>query len=817
MMNYKWFLTVAIISAAAFQMSAQVSFGEASDFNNGWKFIMDDDVAFINKEYADTAWRSLNVPHDWSIEAVPSPEQASCTGYLPGGVGWYRKSFEITDTLPKHYIYFEGVYNRSDVYLNGHKLGYRPNGYSSFMYDMTPYIQPGENVLAVRVDHSRSADSRWYTGSGIYRDVYMISAPESHIAQWGVGYELKKLTKGKAVIAVDVKVDNPQSDMSVSAYISDREGNRVSEISTVKAQDYNTLSLTIKNPQLWSVKTPNLYTLHTQLLENGKRIDSSEIPIGLRTLRFDADKGFFLNGENMKIKGVCLHHDAGALGAAVPRSVWKRRLEELKDLGVNAIRMSHNPQAPVVYDLCDELGLMVMDEASDEWEFPKRKWLKGWNVGEPGFQGNYDFFEEWIDRDVEDMVRRDRNHPSVILWSIGNEVDYPNDPYSHPVLNGTEITQPMYGGYDPEAPNAERIGKIAKRLTSVVRNVDRSRPVTGALAGVVMSNETEYPEAVDVVGYNYTESRYDEDHAKYPRRVIYGSENRHDYPAWKAVRDNDFISGQFIWTGADYLGESGRWPSRGMGTGMLDFASFRKPTGNFRASLWSEKPFTYLGTYPKRGDYFSIYAPDIWNYDDGQMIRVVCFTNAPKARLMLNGEEIGALKEKNDSTGMVSWDIPYKAGVLTGIGCDEQGNKLSEYEIPTFGRPYELRAYSVGEPLSPDNDVAQVVVEILDENGNLVKFGDNEINCRVEGPGEIMALENGNNRDMSGLNRHVRRAYNGRLLIYLRRSTEPSHGTAHGGNPFDFFEHGKEKKFDPTAPIKLKLTSRLLHPTEITL
>jgi beta-galactosidase/beta-glucuronidase len=262
----------------------------------------------------------------------------------------------------------------------------------------------------------------------------------------------------------------------------------------------------------------------------------------------------------MKVKGVCLHHDAGVLGAVVPPEVWRRRIEALKAMGANAIRMSHNPQAPIVYDLCDELGMLVMDEGSDEWEFPKRKWIKGWNKGEPGYEGTYDFFEEWIERDITDIVRRDRNHPSVFLWSVGNEVDYPNDPYSHPVLDGSSISQPMFGGYDPKRPNAERIGKIAKRLAACIRAVDSSRPVTGALAGVVMSNETEYPEAVDVVGYNYTEERYDTDHAKYPNRIIYGSETRNDFSAWKAVRDREHIFGQFIWTGTDYLGESGAWP-----------------------------------------------------------------------------------------------------------------------------------------------------------------------------------------------------------------------------------------------------------------
>lgn len=789
----RWLLSGAILLISTTSADAQVSFGHAHNFNKGWKFILEDDSVFREPAYADTAWRVLTLPHDWSIEGIPSPDKASCTGYLPGGVGWYRKTFEITDTMPKHYIYFEGVYNRSDVYLNGHKLGYRPNGYSSFMYDMTPWLKHGENVLAVRADHSREADSRWYTGSGIYRDVYMISAPESHISQWGVGYKVKRLTGKIGEIEVDVKVDNPSKGMKVSAYLTDKDGSTVSDRVTVSAKENNILTLKVKNPKMWSTNSPYLYSLHTELIDNGKVIDSSETTAGLRTVRFDADKGFFLNGKNMKIKGVCLHHDAGVLGAVVPRAVWKRRLEELKKIGVNAIRMSHNPQAPVVYDLCDELGLMVMDEASDEWEFPKRKWLKGWNQGKPGFQGNSDFFEEWIDRDVEDMVLRDRNHPSVILWSIGNEVDYPNDPYSHPVLDGSEITQPMYGGYQPDAPRAERIGKIAKRLSERVRAIDSSRPVTGALAGVVMSNETEYPEAVDVVGYNYTESRYEEDHASYPDRVIYGSENRHDYQAWKAVRDNDFISGQFIWTGADYLGESGRWPSRGMGTGMLDFASFRKPTGNFRASLWNEEPFTYIGTYPKRGNFQSIYASDIWNYEDRQPIRVVCYTNAPQARLLLDGEEVGKLTEKNDSTGIIFWDIPFRAGTLKAEGCDMQGNKLSEYEIKTFGRPYALKAYPVGEPLSETNDIAQVVVEILDEEGNPVKFGDNEIFCRVRGNGKLLGLESGNNRDMTAPHDRVRRAYNGRLLAYIQR-------TGH-----------------PEEPITLSFNSRLLNGATVTL
>ena len=534
-----------------------------------------------------------------------------------------------------------------------------------------------------------------------------------------------------------------------------------------------------------------LYTLKTELFCDGKRIDGSSTNVGLRTLKFDANKGFALNGKWMKVKGVCLHHDAGVLGAVVPPEVWERRLRNLKEVGVNAIRMSHNPQAPVLYDLCDRMGFLVMDEASDEWEFPKRKWIKGWNVGEPSYDGTFDFFEEWIERDVTDMVRRDRNHPCIFLWSIGNEVDYPNDPYSHPVLDGTTINQPMFGGYKPDAPDAMRIGKIAKRLAACVRAVDTSRPVTGALAGVVMSNQTEYPEAVDVVGYNYTENRYDEDHATYPDRVIYGSETGVGIEAWHAVRDKEFIFGQFLWTGTDYLGESGRWPSRGLYTGLLDFGSFPKPRGYFRASLWSEKPVTYIGTYPKH-DWVSMDAWDLWNYEPGQLIRVVCYTNAPQARLLLNGKEVGQMKPYDDKSGIIYWDIPYQDGELRAEGCDATGKVLSSYVIKTSGRPYALRATVDKEVLSPDKATAHVTIEVVDEQGTIVKLGDNDITCQIEGPARLLGLEGSNNSDMSDYTDNHHRAFHGRLLAYIQTTGEK-------------------------GEIRVKLTSPLLKGTEVVL
>lgn len=798
-MKNKAFFIILLGLLVCTVVQAQVSFGEAKKFNENWLFSLSDDSLGASASYDDSKWRKLDLPHDWSVEGQLSPSLASCTGYLPGGIGWYRKHFQVADKAARHYIYFEGAYNRSEVYLNGHLLGKRPNGYISFMYDMTPYLKEGDNVLAVRIDHSRYADSRWYTGSGIYRDVWMISAPDIHFAQWGIGWHATSLTDKQAVVSVDMEVEKhvkAAGALEISAALYDAEGTLVAQGSKKVADKAEgiakeTISLKVKKPRRWNLDAPYLYTLKTELLCDGKRIDVSSTSVGLRTLKFDANKGFALNGEWMKVKGVCLHHDAGVLGAVVPPEVWERRLKNLKEIGVNAIRMSHNPQAPVLYDLCDRMGFLVMDEASDEWEFPKRKWIKGWNVGEPSYDGSFDFFEEWIERDVTDMVRRDRNHPCIFLWSIGNEVDYPNDPYSHPILDGTTINQPMFGGYKPDAPDAMRIGKIAKRLAACVRAVDTSRPVTGALAGVVMSNQTEYPQAVDVVGYNYTENRYDEDHATYPDRVIYGSETGVGIEAWHAVRDKEFIFGQFLWTGTDYLGESGRWPSRGLYTGLLDFGSFPKPRGYFRASLWSEKPVTYIGTYPKH-DWVSMDAWDLWNYEPGQLIRVVCYTNAPQARLLLNGKEVGQMKPYDDKSGIIYWDIPYQDGELRAEGCDATGKVLSSYAIKTSGRPYALRATVDKEVLSTDKATAHVTIEVVDEQGTIVKLGDNDVTCQIEGPARLLGLEGSNNGDMSDYTDNHHRAFHGRLLAYIQTTGEK-------------------------GEIRVKLTSPLLKGAEVVL
>ena len=762
------------------QAFSQVSFGRAENINSGWKFTEQDILSASSQYFDDSAWADVDLPHDWSVCHEASEAYPSCMGYLPAGVGMYRKCLDIPETASgrKFYIYFEGVYNRSTVWINGHCLGSRPNGYVSFMYDLTPYLDfGGKNVVTVRVDHSRGADSRWYTGSGIYRNVWLVESSDIHIAQWGV-YAVPVMEKnGKWRLDVETEVENgsgSEAEIIVYNHLKSPSGETVAKSKKkikvgAGTSDKVTSSLKVSNPELWNLDNPALYSLETVVVKDRRTVDSTLTKTGFREFRFSPDSGFFLNGKNMKMKGVCLHHDAGVLGAAVPKVVWKERLETLKELGCNAIRTTHNPHAPYLYDLCDELGLLVLDEAFDEWEFPKRKWIDGWNVGTPLFEGSYDFFEEWSGRDLADMVKRDRNHVSIFAWSIGNEVDYPNDPYSHPVLDGggdSGFTQPVFGGYRPEAPDAMRLGAIAERLAGVVRKYDLSRPVTAGLAGVAMSNATEYPSALDITGYNYTESRYVTDHLKYPERVIFGSENRHDFHAWKSVTDNDHIFGQFLWTGIDYLGESTPWPARGFGSGLLDFASYIKPLGYFRKALWSDEPFIRISTYKEPCTPENSW--DVWNYSPGDTVNVVCFTNSHSAELKLNGEPAGDRKSRDSETGMIVWKVPYSAGVLEVEGFDENGRRTAVHSIKTAGSPAKLDVC-----LSEKDETEGIYildVRILDKNGLQVNDADNNVTCSLAGPASILGMESGSNTDMSLFDGTSRKAFKGRLKVYVKRT-----------------------------------------------
>lgn len=488
-------------------------------FNSGWKFYKGDVREGEKILLDDQEWRSVQLPHDWSIEGPFSNEWASGTGYLPGGIGWYRKSFTIPeDQQGKHlYLYFDGVYKNSEVWINETYLGKRPNGYASFYYDITPHLKKGSNVVAVKVDHRDFADSRWYTGSGINRNVYLIATPPVHFNIWGIAFTTPSVSREAARVVIDAGISNPmatpQARKLVAALLSS-DGTVVAkaekDISIPAGESTERVEFTVNGPRLWSATDPNVYRLRMSLVESGKPSDIVEEQVGFRTFAFDSEKGFTLNGEPIKLKGVCFHDDAGALGSAVPRDVWERRLKIVKDLGCNAIRMSHNPHQDYLYDLCDKMGFLVQDEAFDEWEVGKNKWIAGWNVGTPGKDGYNKDFEAWADIDLRDMILRNRNRVSIIMWSIGNEIDYPNDPYTHEILNTGRNPQ-IYGrGYQPGNPPASRLGEMATHLVDVVKQYDTTRAITAALAGVVMSNTTAYPGVLDIVGYNYQEYRYED-------------------------------------------------------------------------------------------------------------------------------------------------------------------------------------------------------------------------------------------------------------------------------------------------------------------
>lgn len=775
-----------LILLVLFSISLKISFSQGfgqSVLLKEWYFINEDVKSGSKASIDHSKWQRVVIPHDWSVKRFASPHLSSCTGYLPGGIGWYRTEFEVNEPQKdkRFYIYFEGVYNNSEVYINGELLGKRPNGYVSFMYDLTSYINhETTNVIAVRVDHSKDADSRWYTGSGIYRDVHLVTANQLHIDEWGVFYTTELQTKDMALINIETSLVNhaKKNKVTVIQKLTDVDGKTVNtseKILEIIENEKATVNhqLNVANPQLWDIDNPYLYKLVTTIVHKRKIIDEKITNVGIRKLTFDHDKGFALNDKWIKIKGVCLHHDAGVLGAAVPKVVWKERLLQLKKIGVNGIRMSHNPQATDLYDLCDELGFLVKDEAFDEWEFPKKKWITGWNKGTPGFQGSAEYFNEWSKEDLKSVVLKNRNHPSVIMWSIGNEVDYPNDPYSHPSLDSIKINQKWIPGYKKDQPHASRLGNIAKELAAVVRTYDESRPVTAALAGAAMSNHTEYPGVLDAVGYNYTEHRYQADHDQYPNRILYGSETKHHYKNWKAVTDNEFIFGQFIWTGADYLGEAGRYPSRGARSGMVDLANHIKPRGYFRKALWTGTSTAYMGTYliPKSKNRISIDAPKNWNYEVGDSVRVVCYTNCEEAELWLNGKVAGKRKPYNNEVAIIYWDIVFEPGKLEVICYNKGQKKVTDYII-TNTRPQKMVAKSNTSILKGKYDVAIITLNIIDDQGNHVYQGDNEITCIVKGDGELLGLENASNNVAENYLDNKHRCKNGRLVAYIHSTKE---------------------------------------------
>ncbi len=743
------------------------------DFDFDWKFIKADPAGAQAVEFDDSTWRNVNIPHDWSIEGPYSDQWASGTGYLPGGIGWYRKTFRLDRALQSKRIAieFDGIYNNSEVWLNGQFLGKRPFGYISFQYDLTPYLRFGssDNVLAVRVDHSKFADSRWYTGSGIYRHVRLCITNPIRIDYCGTFVTTPAVNEQYATIQVQTALTNSSTaDQTLTLTLTvEDSARRIVAIAQAKqslaAGQSQTVSreLAVQNPVLWSPDNPAMYTLHSTVSVNGRMIDNTTTPFGIRTFGFDPDKGFFLNGVNMKIKGVCLHHDAGCVGAAVPEKMWVRRLTAMKEIGANAIRCSHNPPAPEFLDLCDRMGFLVMDEAFDEFTPGKNKWVKGWNQGTPSRAGYNEVFEEWAVRDIQDMVRRDRNHPSIILWSIGNEIDYANDPFSHPVLGND---------YRPGNPPASDLTRYGTRLVEAVKALDTTRPVTAALANAAMSNAVGFGDILDVVGYNYQEHRYPEDHTAYPNRRLLGSENSLSLNAWEAVVYNEYISGQFLWTGIDYLGEASGWPVKHWDRSLYDLCGFKKPQGWFRQSLWAAEPMVYIACQemPEPGQpRFGRPLQPHWNWP-GKTVRVTCYTNCDEVELFLNDVSLGTKPYSEARQRVLSWQVPFQPGTLKALGR-RNGSPVSEYYLQTPGKPAAVELVCDADTLAADGkDICHVEFRIVDAAGIRIPDAEHLVTFTLSGPAAIIGLDNANPVSHEPHQGNKRKAFNGRGLAVIQ-------------------------------------------------
>ncbi|MBR4669245.1 MAG: glycoside hydrolase family 2 [Butyrivibrio sp.] len=573
----------------------------------GWKFHYGECEEAWYKGFDDSSWEVVTVPHDFAVTAPFSEEYSSGTGYLRGGIAWYRLSVKIPEEYKGKRIslVFDGIYKNSYVWVNSYFMGKRPYGYSEIVYDISDRASFGDEptVICVKVVHTDISDSRWFTGSGITRKVSLVVSEKIAPVMHGLSFNTVIIgssgDKSVAEVNVSQKIFTSvgvEDKVHVRCVFYDDKGMQV--LSMEKELEKNEGGVsdvrfwgTIEYPKLWSVDEPNLYTLDTFIKIGMEEYLADSQKVGIRTISFDPDKGFSLNGINMKLKGVCVHHDGGCLGAAMKKEVWRRRLELLKKAGCNAIRCSHNPHMPELYELCDELGFLVIDEAFDEWENPKNKWHQGHNVYPPKHQGYYEDFPTWHEEDLRTMIRRDKNHPSVIMYSIGNEIDYPNDPYCHPIFtkmtgNNDNNKPAKEMEYDVNKPNMERLVAIARELADIVRDEDPTKPVTAAAAFPELSSKLGFNDVMDVVGYNYKEHLYAADHKRFPGKPFVGSENSHSLEAWNAVKDNDFICGQFLWTGIDYLGEAHGWPIHGSGAGFITTAGFPKEEFNERAQLW---------------------------------------------------------------------------------------------------------------------------------------------------------------------------------------------------------------------------------------
>ena len=749
------------ISAFSSVLHAQ---GRASTpFDSDWLFFKGDAADASKPEFADASWRKLYVPHDWSIEGPFDAKNTTSGsgGYLPSGVGWYRKHFEVNaDKKGKRvFIEFDGVMANSDVWINGVHLGKRPNGYVSFAYDLTEHINFGnDNVISVKADNSGQPASRWYAGAGIYRHVRLVATGPIYMEKWATFVSTPKTSQTEATVNVATEVVNRSAaagKISLEVKLFDAAGKVVatektepSDISAGGSLNFQQ-QLTVKNPRLWNLESPSMCRAEVRIIAGGRTIDTESVAFGIRSFEFVPATGFWLNGKNFKIKGACLHHDGSALGAAVPLAVWERRLNELRKLGVNAIRTAHNPPAPEFLDLTDRMGFLVMDELFDQWTKAKNP-----------FDYHKDF-NEWSKIDVRDTVRRDRNHPSVIIYSAGNEIR------------------------DNHA-NQEKAKHTLQSLVDTFHANDPTRPVTQALFRPNIEGANDYnnglAEILDVVGQNYREKEILAAYKQKPTRKILGTENTHDLSQWLALRDNPEYSGQFIWVGVDYLGESAAWPNYAYGKGLLDRTAMPRPTGFQRQSWWSDRPMVHISrrvapataspTDPgwevaeqrRTQTLFADWTPkDLGPHQENAEV----YSNCEEVELFLNGKSLGSkTKPANDSPR--NWMVNFEAGTLKAVG--KNGGKIvAEFELKTAGKPARIVLSADKNKVAYDwNDVVHIRATVVDANGVIVPSANDLINFVASGSGVIAAVDSGDNADHDPFQATKRTAFQGTCFGLLK-------------------------------------------------
>lgn len=716
-------------------------------FDANWLFYKGDAKGAEERKYNTKNWQLIDVPHDWSIAGTVDRENTTGRGggFFPSGIGWYRKSF----TLPKEiegkriFIEFDGIMANSSVWINGQLLGNRPNGYVSFSYELTKYLNFGkkENIITVKADNSIQPASRWFTGAGIYRHVRLLITNPVHFKQWGIYISTTQVNAQKAGIEIQTEISNQSANAEEAILIStflDPTGKEVAKIENKKTCVANSShiiknQLDIDSPMLWGIKQPVLYTAISRLYVNQQLVDEQTTNFGIRTFQFEPATGFWLNGENIKIKGACLHHDGGAVGAAVPLTTWKMRLSQLKELGVNAIRTAHNPFAPEFYDLCDNLGFLVMNETFDTWRAGKNHAEKGYNL----------FFNEWWEADTRDVVLRDRNHPGIILYSVGNEIR--------------------------DKLNNEQGFNTYKQMQDLIHELDPGRPVTMALfrpnsSGVYNNG---FADSMDIVGQNYREQELEKAHIDNPKRKVIGTENGHTRDAWLIMRNQAFMAGQFLWTGVDYLGEAD-WPAISHEYGLIDRLGQNKPLSFQRQSWWSEKPMVHLcrSAYNAgNGDLVSNWTPaDKDTYDVAQ---VEIYSNTSEVEIFLNGKSKGSFPVP-DNAAPIRTKFSYEPGNIKVV-ARQNGQIVATHEMQTAGEPTKIILSASRNSISNQfDDVVYITANICDENGVACPNADHLLNFTISETGKIIATDNGDPESHVPFPEPGRRAFNGRCVAIVR-------------------------------------------------